>query len=122
MELINIALITFLSVLLLVYLYFKRAFSYWKSKGIPYIRPSIPYGNLGQFGKTIHASQFMQEVYTKFRNVSKFCGVYFFGRPVAILIDLELVKSVLLKDFHNFNDRGLYHSEKHVNRNISPNH
>lgn len=41
-----------------------------------------------------------------------FCGMYFFHVPVALALDLEFVKNVLIKDFSHFHDRGIYYNEK----------
>lgn len=40
------------------------------------------------------------------------CGLYFFTRPIGLLIDLDLIKSVLVKDFQTFNDRNFYYNDK----------
>lgn len=112
-QLVNIILISFASLLTVIYLYFKHSYSYWESKGVPHIKPSFPFGNLNEFGKNLHTSELTQFFYKKFKNVSKLCGIYIFGRKIALITDLELVKKILITDFHNFNDRGLYHNEKH---------
>lgn len=109
MELIGAIFIVFISILTVVYAYFKYAFDYWKSRDIPCDKPSIPYGNIKGFGSTIQIGQFTQNLYNKYKSSgAKLCGAYFFIRPVAILLDLQLIKSVLMKDFANFNERGSY--------------
>lgn len=82
-------------------------------EGIPHEKPSIPYGNAKGFGKTLHRALFAKKFYDKFKSTgAKLCGVHIFARPVAILMDLELIKTVMVKDFANFNERGLYYNEE----------
>lgn len=110
MEVISVTILVLISILTLFYAYFKYSFEYWKARNIPYEEPLIPYGNIKTFGKTIHPSRFLKNVYDKYKpSGAKLCGLYFFARPVAVLLDLDLVKHVLVKDFNNFNDRGLYY-------------
>lgn len=92
-----------------IYWYFKFAFSYWKFKNVPFVPPSFPHGNIKGLGSKIHPAFVTQKIYNKLKGSDKFCGVYFFTRPVALLLDLDLIKSVLVKDFANFMDRGLYY-------------
>lgn len=106
-----IAIIT-VSLLTILYLYFKKSFSYWKSRNVPHIEPTIPYGNIEGLSSKAHVSFIMQDIYKKMKGVDKFCGVYFFVRPIALLLDLDLIKNVLVKDFSNFNERGIYYNEK----------
>lgn len=109
MELFGAIAIVALSFLTILYAYFKYAFDYFKSRGVPFDSPSIPYGNAKDFGKTIHSTHYMKKLYDKFKPTgAKICGVFLFSRPAVVLLDLELVKSVLVKDFVNFNDRGAY--------------
>lgn len=113
MELLGAVFLVFISILTLLYVYFKNAFDYWKSRNIPCDEPIIPFGTMKGFGKTIHPSLFIKNVYDKYKKTGeKICGLYFFARPVAVLLDLDLVKHVMVKDFSNFNERGLYYNEE----------
>lgn len=116
MELASMSLILILiSVVLAVYYYIiKRflSFNYWHLRKVPYLKPSFPLGNLKGVGKDFHISQVIRNVYNEFKNTgAKFCGVYFWSRPVAIILDLELIKDILIKDFNSFTDRGIYYNE-----------
>lgn len=97
---------------LLIYGYIKRSYSYWKSFGVPYNEPIFPHGNIVGLGKTVSFVQFTQNYYSQFKNASKMCGLYFFTRPIGLLLDLDLIKTVLVKDFPIFNDRNFYYNDK----------
>lgn len=97
---------------LLLYGYIKRSYSYWKSFGVPYREPQFPHGNIAGLGKSISFVEFTNSYYTQFKNASKMCGLYFFTRPIGILFDLDLIKAVLVKEFHIFNDRNFYYNDK----------
>jgi len=48
--------------------------------------------------KTVH--QIYQDNYNKYRNSkAPFVGYYLFKKPAAFIIDLELAKQILIKDF-----------------------
>lgn len=118
MELIiSVSVLVFISLLTILYAYFKYSFEYWKLRNVPCDdNPSMPYGNIKNLGKTINRSNFTKNYYDKYKPTGeKICGLYFFSRPVALLLDLELVKNVLVKDFANFNDRGIYYNEGTTN-------
>lgn len=107
MELFGAFFAVVISLLSILYAYFKYSFDYWNSKGVHYDEPSIPFGCIKGFGRTVHPSQYMTKLYNKFKPLgAKFCGTYAFARPIAVLIDIELVKSVLVKDFDYFDERG----------------
>lgn len=107
MDLIGAIGLVLISLLSIFYAFFKYSFDYWKSRGVPCDEPSIPFGNIKELGKTIHTGQFSKNLYDKYKPTgAKLCGAYFFHRPVAILLDLELVKNVLVRDFSNFDERG----------------
>lgn len=53
----------------------------------------------------------MRKSYEKFKN-HPYHGLYIFHSPVLMINDLELVKQILVKDFSNFPDRGLFSNEK----------
>lgn len=48
----------------------------------------------------------------KFKNSKPFVGFYMMASPDAMIIDLDLIKSILIKDFNNFNDRYHFFNEK----------
>lgn len=100
------------SIITAVYIYFKNAFNYWKLRGIPFVKPIFPFGNLKVFQKPVHVTEFSQEIYNKLKGNSKYCGIYMFAAPVAMILDLDLVRSILVTDFGNFTDKGLYSNEK----------
>lgn len=101
-----------LSLLIIVFAYFKYSFLYWKKKGVPYEEPSFPCGNLSGLGKTQELYEILKKSYDKFKpRGTRFCGMYFLSHPVLVLLDLQLIKSVLITDFANFDERGIFHNE-----------
>lgn len=93
-----------------VYIYFKKAYNYWQIRGIPFEQPHIPFGNIQELGKK-HQSIFTKRIYDKFKNSAKYCGIFILAGPVALILDLDLIKSILIKDFSNFSDKGFYCNE-----------
>lgn len=59
-----------------------------------------------------HLGGSMQTIYEKFKGRAPFVGIYMFLKPAALLVDLDLVKNVLIKDFNYFHDRGVFYNEK----------
>lgn len=109
---IGIIVLVLISVVTAVFAFYKYKYHYWRSKNIPHDEPSFPYGNIEGFGKTIHPAHFMQQLYKKYKPTgAKYCGVYFLVRPVAVMLDLDLIKQILIKDFANFNSRGIFYNE-----------
>jgi len=89
-----------------LYFYLTHVFIYWKRRGIPFLEPSFPAGNVMEL---ILAKRTMAEVYNEFyRKLSghKFAGLYQIHRPVLFLMDPDLIKNFLVKDFEHFQDHG----------------
>lgn len=51
-------------------------------------------------------------MYSKFKKTTPFAGAFFFLRPISVIIDLDLVHHILVKDFNNFSDRGSFYNER----------
>lgn len=100
------------SAILLLWLFFKVKFNYFKSLNIPHKTPRIPFGNMQGFKRKLHSSHFFRKFYEDFKETSQFCGLYLFTKPAFLIIDLELAKSILVKDFAYFHDRGMYYNLK----------
>lgn len=94
----------------LVY-YLLKTFTYWEQEGIPFEKPSIPFGCLKSlirmersFGMAIY------DVYNKSKE--PFLGIYLMIRPAILVRDATLCKDMLTKDFSSFHDRGIYVDEE----------
>lgn len=90
-----------LTLCLVIYGYFKWVFQYWERKGIPYIKPSIPFGNIDNpLNRSRNTGMTMRDVYNqlKARNL-KFGGCYMFTTPVFVPVDPEIIRNILTKDF-----------------------
>lgn len=110
MELLGILALVLVSILTSIYIYIKYSFEYWRSRGVPHDEPIIPYGHIRDIGKTIHPMHFYKKMYDKYKPTgAKICGVYSFTQPIALVLDLEMVKNILIRDFQFFNDRGSYY-------------
>lgn len=112
MHLFNFIVIVLSILLISIYRYYKFTFSYWRSENVPFIKPIFPYGNFNIFGRDFHPAHSIQKVYQCFKGTDQFCGIFFYIRPMALLLELDLIKNVLVKDFQNFTERGLYYNEK----------
>ncbi|XP_055637689.1 probable cytochrome P450 6a20 [Toxorhynchites rutilus septentrionalis] len=101
-----------LLVVSLTFYWVGKRFTYWKQRGVPFVEPSFPFGNLGGMSKR-HLGPLVQDSYNKLiGSGKKFGGIFFFVSPVALILDLDFAKDVLVKDFQYFHDRGVYHNEK----------
>lgn len=60
------------------------------------------------FKKRPHSSKLLQKHYTEWKGTQSLCFIKLFFQRIAIILDLDLVKNVLMKDFQYFNHRGLY--------------
>ncbi|XP_002041509.2 probable cytochrome P450 6a18 [Drosophila sechellia] len=90
-----------------------RKLTYFKRRGIPYDKPHPLRGNMEGYKKTRTVHEIHQEYYNKYRNSkAPFVGFYLFQKPAAFVIDLKLAKQILIKNFSNFTDKGIYYNEK----------
>ncbi|CAH1382250.1 unnamed protein product, partial [Tenebrio molitor] len=94
--------------------YYKWSFTYWKRKNLPYVEPSIPFGNLvNPLSKKEAIGMTLFRLYNQMKhNKWKHGGIYCLARPTYYLIDPDYIKNVMATDFHHFVDRGLYYNEK----------
>lgn len=99
---------------LAVYLYLRYSFSYWKNRGVPSTSPSTPLGDLAGIGTKYHIGEKTKILYDalKQQGHGRFGGIYSLMKPSLMMIDLDLVKAVLVKDFNKFVDRNFFHNEK----------
>lgn len=109
-----VEILLFLILLLaLGYTFVRRKYSIWESQGVPFIPPKFPYGSIGGMGKDYHISEFGQKYYEEGKGKHQFIGFYNILETGAVICDLDLLKTITIKDFNYFHDRGMYYNEKH---------
>ena len=100
-------------VVLNVYLFFKRKYQFWKTIGVPFIEPFLIFGNISEMLKCkIHFGVMLKQLYNKMKDNHDYCGIYFLYRPVLLVLSPEFAKTILVRDFSYFMDRGMYSNEQ----------
>lgn len=94
-----------------LYKFFTRNFDYWKDKNVPFIKPQAFFGNFREVAmlKTV-VGEHVGNLYSRMK--APFFGIFVLDRPVLLIKDPALVKSVLVKDFDNFHDRSMHSDVK----------
>lgn len=103
--------ITLLAILVGLYVTFmKWRHNYWARQGAPQIPPDLLFGNFTPVatGKQPLFDFFKNLYFYGKKNGLKFLGVYSFWKPEVVVIDKDLIKTVLTKDFEYFGSHGTY--------------
>lgn len=98
-----------------ILMYYKRAFKYWKKRGVPYIiPPRIPFGCLpNSFRHKIYIGNHLKTMYAAGKLQGYKHGADFvFHRPAYMPIDVQYIKNILQRDFDHFSERGFYYNQK----------
>uniref|UniRef100_A0A182SWZ6 Cytochrome P450 n=1 Tax=Anopheles maculatus TaxID=74869 RepID=A0A182SWZ6_9DIPT len=91
----------------------KRRYQFWKERSVAYIEPRFPYGNFATLGKVEHIAPITQRHYDHFRQLNvPYGGVFMLTSPLLYIFDTKLIKTLLVKDFHYFPNRGVYFNER----------
>lgn len=97
---------------LLLYYYLTSSFDFWKKRNVSGPKPQPLFGNVKDIllGK-LHPALWFTKLYNDFKS-EDLIGVFMRSKPVLVVKDPDLIKDVLIKDFHVFSDRGMYVSPK----------
>ncbi|XP_050743325.1 uncharacterized protein LOC108030172 [Drosophila biarmipes] len=89
-------------------------YTYWRRRGIPHDPPHIPFGNSKELWRTMQLAQILKRTYLKFKNQTDgpYVGFYLYAMKYIVITDIDFVKTVLIRDFDKFHDRGVYHNER----------
>ncbi|XP_063930041.1 probable cytochrome P450 6a17 [Zophobas morio] len=98
----------------IIIVYYKWTYQYWKRRNLPYLEPSIPFGNsVNPLRRKEHSSIRLKRTYDYMKSKGwKHCGLFTVLTPTYLVIDLDYLKNIMTKDFQYFVDRGIYHNEK----------
>jgi cytochrome P450 family 6 len=97
---------------LALYVYFKISYSYWERRGVSTVKPTAPFGNFrGSIISGENPAFEMVKLYDAFKG-QKFGGLYKLSGPSLLLLDTEIIKDVLVKDFDHFFSRGRFFDDE----------
>lgn len=105
---------TLITLVLIIIAYYKFSFQYWKKQNVPFIQPSIPWGNYpSALKRQDNFGELIVQMYHKMKKQGhKYFGIYLFFRPCFVPTDPKFIKLILAKDFQHFNFRNFYYNEK----------
>lgn len=96
-----------------IYWIYKRSWSFWSDRNIPFVKPTFPAGNINEVLQAkFHFGEVMKQVYDKMKRTGDYCGVYTFIEKSLLVCSPEFAKTVLVKDFNCFTNRGIYFNEE----------
>ncbi|EFA05730.1 probable cytochrome P450 6a23 [Tribolium castaneum] len=101
-------------IILTIFCFYKWKFSYWKSRKIPYLDPKFPFGNVSNpFFMKEKVGMTLARFYNDMKQRGwKYGGFYFGVSPICLIVDPDLIKNIVTRDFEHFVDRGVYFNEK----------
>lgn len=95
-----------------LYLKLKSTYKFWKIRGINGPEPRLLFGNLWDVALLQSSiGTAVKKMYDDFPD-EKVVGLFVGTKPLLLIKDAELIKDVLIKDFHNFASRGMTVFEK----------
>ncbi|XP_039955220.1 cytochrome P450 6a9-like [Bactrocera tryoni] len=112
MSMTAVLLMLILAMLVALGIFMHRRLNYWRRLGVAHDKPNWLLGNLAGIHRTVSYADISRNIYLKYKGTGPFCGFYFFLRPAVVLLDVDLIKNVLITDFANFADRGMFNNER----------
>lgn len=98
-----------------IYFWIQSKYTYFERRGFFSKKPIFPQGNLKGVNTEFHVSHVLKKFYEEFKSKAPVHGMYqFLLKPAFIVTDLDVIKDILIKDFDNFRNRGIYHTEYDV--------
>lgn len=100
-----------IGLLTLFYFYAKRVYSYWERKGFKTLPDtSLLFGHFkGPLSQKEFTGDFIKRLYDSTNET--FIGMYSILRPILLVRDPDIIRSILIKDFSNFAERHVHCNE-----------
>ncbi|CAO1432985.1 unnamed protein product [Diamesa hyperborea] len=112
MELTEFLLYIVSPIIFLVYFLVEWKYSYFSNRNILHMKPTLLLGNLDGLGTKYHFSDKLKIIYDEFKGKDVIAGMYQSIAPSLIVTDLDLVRTITVKDFNSFTDRGVFYNEE----------
>ncbi|EAT32869.1 AAEL014892-PA [Aedes aegypti] len=95
-----------------VFLFLDKKRSFWKDRNFPCTgRAKMIYGDYKNMNQTEHMQYINQRIYNEFKaRKLPIGGTVLFLVPSTVVVDPDLIKAMLVKDFNFFHDRGVYNN------------
>lgn len=103
----SLTLLILVGIIIGVLYWLRRTYAYWWRRRIKYIQPTPLFGNLKRlFNLNASFAVELSNIYfdKRFENEPA-VGLYFFHKPCLLIRNLDLAKTVLIKDFSSFSNR-----------------
>jgi cytochrome P450 family 6 len=97
----------------LVVVLIKRNFNAWKRRGFYQIEGIFPFGSLKGCGTKFSRCEAFDSFYRAHKGKTPAVGYYSLLSPQLLLIDPQLIKNVIVRDFPLFHDRAVFHNKKY---------
>lgn len=107
----SLIFVLFLFLLTYIFFWLKNRQNFWKDRGFDYVKCEFPFGSFKGVGTEKSITIAMDEYYKQFKGKTKAVGLFLFVKPLLLVIDNELVKSILIQNFNSFHDRSLYYNK-----------
>lgn len=109
---IEVILCTIAIIGVTLFIDFKIKFNFWKTKNVPFMEPIFPLGNITDIMRSeVHFGYLIKNIYNQMKRHGDYCGIFFSRNPVLLVLSPEFAKTVLVRDFNYFVDRGVYSNE-----------
>lgn len=105
----SLIIVLCVTTLCLFYWWVTKRYEYWTRHNIPYMVAKFPFGT-NNFD--VHPGLRNAKVYREKKGTGLFCGLFNFLTPIILAIDIDFIKTILVKDFQYFSDRGTFYNIK----------
>ena len=102
-------LLLLFTLIVLLYKYVTKKFDHWQKTGVSFSKPSFPFGSYNLLSSKKHMNEFILDDYKRFKD-EKVYGWFLLGKPILMINDVELIKTIKVKDFNYFTDAQDEHS------------
>lgn len=108
----NIFFLFLLTIFTYAYLWLKKRRNYWKDRGFIYEQLEFPFGSFRGIGSEKSLCTGLDGYYRKYKGKGPAVGLFCFVKPLLLLLDPELIKSICVQNFDSFHDRLIYYNRK----------